>query len=106
VLVLLPRVRRFRRKPRIKSKHIKMNEKEKALRLSRTFFSRGMPDDFKRVFIKVIMMTPCLPYDQKCFLCDQIQNYESIGDFGRKEILDVIDELRLFVTTPENNISG
>ena len=80
-------------------------EKEKTLRLSRAFFSRGMPDDFKRVFIKVIMCTPCLPYDQKCFLCDQIQNYERIGDFGRKEILDVIDELRLFVTTPENNVS-
>lgn len=83
-----------------------MGEKETALRLSRTFFSRGMPDDFKRVFINVIQHTPCLPYDQKCFLCDQIQNYENIGDFGRKEILDVIDELRLFVTTPENNISG
>jgi hypothetical protein len=86
-----------------------MNEEkqgENALRLSRAFFSRGMPDDFKRVFIKVIMCTPCLPYDQKCFLCDQIQNYENIGDFGRKEILDVIDELRLFVTTPENKISA
>jgi len=81
-------------------------EKENNLRLSRAFFSRGMPDDFKRVFIKVVMCTPCLPYDQKCFLCDQIQNYENIGDFGRKEILDVIDELRLFVTTPENKISA
>lgn len=80
--------------------------KENHLRLSRTFFSRGMPDDFKRVFIKVVQHTACLPKDQKDFLCDQIHNYEHIGDFGRKEILDVIDELRLFVTTPENNISG
>ena len=83
-----------------------IEEKEKALRLSRAFFSRGMPDDFKRVFIKIVQHTQCLPYDQKCFICDQSQHYEDIGDFGRKEVLDIIDELRLFVLTPQNNISG
>jgi len=86
-----------------------MNEEkeEKTARLSRAFFSTSMPDEFKRVFIKVVQHTHFIPEKERTFLCDQIHYYEHIGDFARKELLDVLDDLKLFVMTPpENNISG
>jgi hypothetical protein len=82
-------------------------QKEKYLRLSRTFFSQSMPDDFKRVFMLVVQNTHYLPDKQKEFLCDHIHHYETIGDLARNELLDVLDGFQLFVLTPpENNISA
>jgi len=81
-------------------------QEEKYLKLSRSFFSQSMTDDFKRVFIMIVQHTHFLPEKEKTFLCDQIHYYEHIGDIARKELLDVLDDLKLFVATPENIISG
>jgi len=71
---------------------------EKYVKLSRTFFAETMPDDMKRIFMLVINNTDYIPYDQKVFLCDNIFHYESIGDYSRGQVLDVLDELKLFTT--------
>jgi hypothetical protein len=82
-------------------------QEEKYIRLSRTFFSKSMPDDFKRMFMLVIKNTHYLPDNQKEFLCDHIHHYENISDLARSELLDVLDGLQLFVLTPpQNNISA
>lgn len=81
-------------------------QEEQYLKLSRSFFSQSMPDDFKRAFIKIVQYTHFLPEKEKTFLCDQIHYYEHIGDIARKELLDVLDDLKLFVITPQNNVSG
>lgn len=81
-------------------------QEEQNVKLNRTFFAKSMPDEFKCVFIKIVQNTPCFPYDEKAFLCDHIHHYEDIGDYARNQLLDVLDDLRLFVITPENNVSG
>jgi len=78
-------------------------QEEKYINLNRVFFAETIPDDMKRVFMLVINNTPCIPHDQKVFLCDHIHHYESISDYARSELLDVLDELHLF---SYNNISG
>lgn len=83
-----------------------MSEPEKYLTLNRSFFAKSIPNDMKRVFMLVINNTNCLPDDQKGFLCDYIHNYENINDYARGQLLDVIDELKLFVDNRENKISG
>lgn len=70
---------------------------EKYVKLNRKFFAETMPEDMKRAFMLIINNTSCLPYDQKVFLCDNIHNYERINDYTRSELLDVLDELHLFV---------
>lgn len=74
-----------------------MPEQEKYLTLNRGFFSETMPDDMKRVFMLVVNNTPCFPDDQKAFLCGCIHNYEKIDDYTRGQLLDVLDDLHLFV---------
>jgi hypothetical protein len=69
---------------------------ETYVKLNRAFFAQEMPADMKRVFMLAINNTPCFGEREKIFLCDNIFHYEDIGDFARKEILDVLDELRLF----------
>lgn len=71
---------------------------EKYVKLNRKFFAEEMPSDMKRVFMLVINNTPCIPDDQKIFLCDNIFHYESIGDYSRNQILDILDDLNLFTT--------
>lgn len=71
---------------------------EKYVKLSRKFFAEEMPADMKRAFMLVINNTPCIPDDQKIFLCDNIFHYESIGDYSRNQILDILDDLNLFTT--------
>lgn len=74
-----------------------MPETEKHLTLNRRFFADTIPDDMKRVFMLVINNTPCFPDDHKAFLCGCIHNYETIDEYARGQLLDVIDELKLFV---------
>lgn len=74
-----------------------MTDKEKYLTLNRGFFSTTMPDDMKRVFMLVVNNTPCFPDDQRAFLCGCIHNYETIDDYTRGQLLDVLDDLKLFV---------
>lgn len=71
-------------------------EEETYVKLNRAFFADSMPADMKRVFMLIINKTT-LPDDQKGFLCDYIHNYENINDYARGQLLDVIDELKLFV---------
>jgi hypothetical protein len=71
---------------------------EKYVKLNRKFFAEEMPSDMKRAFMLVINNTPCIPDDQKIFLCDNIFHYESIGDYSRNQILDILDDLNLFTT--------
>ena len=71
---------------------------EKYVKLNRKFFAEEMPSDMKRAFMLVINSTPCIPDDQKIFLCDNIFHYESIGDYSRNQILDILDDLNLFTT--------
>ena len=78
-------------------------QEEKYIHLTRVFLADTRPDDKKRVFKLDINNTPCIPHDQKVFLCDHIHHYESISDYARSELLDVLDELHLF---SHNNISG
>lgn len=70
---------------------------EKYVKLNRKFFAESMPDDMKKAFMLVINHTPCIPEDQRLFLCDNIFHYETIGDYSRGQVLDVLDELKLFV---------
>jgi len=72
-------------------------EEEKYIKLNRKFFAESMPDDMKRVFMLIVNNTPYFPQKQKEFLCDHIHHFEHIGDFARSELLDVLDELHLFV---------
>jgi hypothetical protein len=69
---------------------------EKYVKLCRKFFAETMPDDMKKVFMLVINNTHYIPDDQKIFLCDNIFHYESIGDYSRNQILDILDGLNLF----------
>jgi hypothetical protein len=80
-------------------------EEEIYVKLNRAFFAETMPEDMKRVFMLIINKT-ALPADQKLFLCDYIHNYENINDYARGQLLDVIDELKLFVENRQINISG
>ena len=73
-----------------------MTDTEKYVKLNRAFFAETMPADMKRVFMLVINNTPCIPQHEKVFLCDNIFHFEDIGDFSRGQILDILDELKLF----------
>jgi hypothetical protein len=45
----------------------------------------------------IIKNTPCLPDEDKVFICDHIFHYENINQYQRDEVLDVLDNLQLFV---------
>lgn len=66
------------------------------VKINRKTFSESMPSNLKKAFITIILAAPALTEDAKNFTCDMIQNYETIGEYARSEVLDVIDELHLF----------
>lgn len=70
---------------------------EKFVKLNRKFLELEMPDDLKRCFMLIIKNTPCLPDEDKIFICDHIFHYENINQYQREEVLDVLDDLQLFV---------
>ena len=65
-------------------------------KINRTTFRDEMPANLKNAFIKIIQAAPALTQEAKIFTCDMLQNYETIGEFARGEVLDIIDELHLF----------
>lgn len=65
-------------------------------KINRATFRDEMPSNLKAAFIKIIQAAPALTDEAKTFTCDMLQNYETIGEFARGEVLDVIDELHLF----------
>jgi hypothetical protein len=74
-----------------------MTKQETYVKLNRVFFSKTMPADMKRIFMLVVNNTPYFPDDQRAFLCGCIHNYETIDDYTRGQLLDVLDDLKLFV---------
>ena len=73
-------------------------------KLNRKTFREVMPENLKIAFIKIIQACPALTSEAKDFTCDMLHNYETIGEFARGEVLDVIDELHLFKVG--NKVSG
>jgi len=69
------------------------------MKLNRTTFKDTMPDNLKKSFILLVQQHPALTKELKDFVCDVLQNYESMSEHNRSECLDVIDEMQLFVSS-------
>lgn len=65
-------------------------------KINRKIFAKEMPEKLKEYFIILIQKNAILPQIDKDFICEFINNYESISDTNRNEVLDVIDALELF----------
>ena len=66
-------------------------------KINRQIFAKEMPQKLKEYFIVLIQKHPIIPKADKDFVCDFLNNYESISDENRNEVLDVIDGLQLFI---------
>ena len=66
-------------------------------KINRKIFAKEMPQKLKEWFIVMIQHHNGLPKSEKDFVCDFLNNYESISDENRNDVLDVIDGLELFV---------
>lgn len=66
-------------------------------KINRQIFAKEMPQKLKEYFIVMIQKHPALPKPDKDFVCDFLNNYETISDANRNEVLDVIDGLELFI---------
>ena len=66
-------------------------------KLNRTLFEKAMPVKIKQAFILLVQKHPALKQCDKDFVCDNLHHYESINQYSRMEVLDVIDGMELFV---------
>lgn len=66
-------------------------------KLNRTHFETTMPDNIKKAFMLLVQKHPALKQCDKDFVCDNLHHYESINQYSRMEVLDVIDSMELFV---------
>jgi hypothetical protein len=66
-------------------------------KLQRHLLKESMNDTLKKAFVTLVQTHPALSKSDKDFICDNIQNYETIDQASRSDILDVIDGLGLFV---------
>lgn len=66
-------------------------------KLKRELFKESMPDNIKKAFITLVQKHPALGASDKDFICDNIQNYETIDDVSKTDVLDVIDGMELFI---------
>jgi hypothetical protein len=66
-------------------------------KINRKIFAKEMPEKLKQYFIFVIQKHPTLPQKEKDFVSDFLNNYESISDENRNDVMDVIDGLGLFI---------
>ena len=66
-------------------------------KLQRHLLKDGMNDVLKKAFITLVQGHPALPKSDKDFICDSIHHFESISEENRTHVMDVIDEMALFV---------
>lgn len=65
-------------------------------KINRKVLAKEMPEQMKKWFIDMIQKHPAIPKPDKDMVCDFLNNYESISDADRTEVLDVIDMMDLF----------
>ena len=66
-------------------------------KIKRELFRTSMPDNLKKSFIILIQHHPALGQSDKDFVCDNIQNYETIDEVSRIDVMDIIDGMEMFV---------
>ena len=66
-------------------------------KIKREMFRTSMPETLKKSFIVLVQNHNLLGQSDKDFICDNIHHYESIDEVSRKDVLDVLDGMEMFV---------
>ena len=66
-------------------------------KIKRELFRTSMPENLKKSFIVLVQNHNVLVQCDKDFVCDNIQNYESIDEVSRNDIMDILDGMEMFI---------